>query len=251
MDFQFSWRTGTMSGRDETGERRPRLGGIAKSAGALMPIECACGQAGRRTSAVKAAVVLAAVLVAGIALGPAASPAAAAEPHWPSGTYKYIAVDQPVADALTEFGRNIGIPVRVSKAVKGRLSAGMPVGSAEQFLEWVCNRYGLVWHFDGVAINVATEAEVQTEVLKLDANTASTAMERLETLGVADLRFPVKVSDKDDLVSVSGPPSYIALVKRTLGVPARAADTGDKVVPVRVFRGKQAEAQEVPAGKTK
>lgn len=177
--------------------------------------------------------------------------ATAAEPAWPSGTYKYITVNQSVGEALVEFGKNIGVPVRVSGDVKGRLGAGMPVGTAREFLEWVCNRYGLVWHFDGSSLNVATEAEVQTEMIKVDANTASGVTERLAALGVSDPRFPVKVSEKDDLVSVSGPPSYLALVKKTLGVPSNAMRlTEDNRVPVRVFRGRSAEARNVPAEKT-
>ncbi|WP_292437397.1 type III secretion protein [Mesorhizobium sp.] len=194
---------------------------------------------------------LAAVLVFGDALR-----ADAAEPRWPAGPYKYITVDQSVTDALVELGRNMRTPMRVSKLVKGRLSAGMPVGTAREFLDEICNRYGLVWHFDGIVMNVATEAEVQTEMIPLDANAAAHAEERLSRLGVTDPRFPIKVSKEDDVVSVSGPPSYVELVRKTLGVPA-ASDTkpdsgpdSGKVVSVRVFRGKQADAQNVPPGKT-
>ncbi|MDG4884025.1 type III secretion protein [Mesorhizobium sp. WSM4884] len=183
--------------------------------------------------------------------GLAASRADAAEPRWPAGPYKYITIDQSVTDALVELGRNMRVPMRVSKLVKGRLSAGMPVGTAREFLEEICNRYGLVWHFDGIVMNVATEAEVQTEMIPLDANTAADAEDRLSRLGVIDPKFPVKVSRQDDVVSVSGPPSYIELVRKTLGVPAAKGNKQEpgKVVSVRVFRGKQAEAQTVPSGK--
>ncbi|WP_244537735.1 type III secretion protein [Mesorhizobium sp. YR577] len=194
---------------------------------------------------------LAAALTFGLVFGFASLQAIAAEPRWPSGPYKYITVDQSVPDALVELGRNMRVPVRVSKLVKGRLSAGMPVGTAHEFLKEICNRYGLVWHFDGIVMNVATEAEVQTEMIPLDANAAAGAQDRLSRLGVIDPRFPVKVSEKDDVVSVSGPPSYVELVRKTLGVPAApGAKPGDgKVVPVRVFRGRQAEAQNVPSAK--
>ena len=201
---------------------------------------------GRDTHAdrLRVACGLAAMLVFGIA-----SPQAnAAEPRWPAGPYKYITVDQPVADALVELGRNMRAPMRVSKLVKGRLSAGMPVGTAREFLQEICNRYGLVWHFDGIVMNVATEAEVRTEMIPLDVNTAASAEDRLSRLGVIDPRFPIKVSKQDDVVSVSGPPSYVELVKKTLGVPSTKQEPGN-VVPVRVFRGKQAEAQNVPSGK--
>lgn len=181
----------------------------------------------------------------------AASQANAAEPRWPAGPYKYITIDQSVTDALVELGRNMRVPMRVSKLVKGRLSAGMPVGTAREFLEEICNRYGLVWHFDGIVMNVATEAEVQTELIPLDANTAAGAEDRLLRLGVIDPKFPVKVSTQDDVVSVSGPPSYIDLVRKTLGVPAAQGGKQEpgKVASVRVFRGRQAEAQSVPSGK--
>lgn len=188
---------------------------------------------------------LAMVLVFGLA----SSRANAAEPRWPAGPYKYITVDQSVTDALVELGRNMRVPMRVSKLVKGRLSAGMPVGTAREFLEEICNRYGLVWHFDGIVMNVATEAEVQTEMIPLDANTAASAEDRLQRLGVIDPRFPIKVSRQDDVVSVSGPPSYVELVRKTLGVPAASSPKREpgKVVSIRVFRGgKLAETQNVP-----
>lgn len=203
-----------------------------------------------RFSGVRAAFVACGLAMI-LAFSLASSPANAAEPRWPAGPYKYITVDQSVADALVELGRNMRVPMRVSKLVKGRLSAGMPVGTAREFLQEICDRYGLVWHFDGIVMNVATEAEVRTEMIALDANTAAGAEDRLSRLGVIDPKFPIKVSRQDDVVSVSGPPSYVELVRKTLGVPAAPITKQDvgKVVPVRVFRGRQAEAQNVPSGK--
>lgn len=188
------------------------------------------------------------MVAAGLLLAAGAA-AQAAEPRWPEGTYKYITVDQPVADALVEFGRNIGTPVRVSKEVKGRLGTGMPVGTAHQFLDWVCSRYGLVWHFDGATIHVFAETEVQTELIRLDANAAEGAAEKLTSLGLSDPRFPVNISEKDDMVSVSGPPSYVQLVRKALGASRPKPKEGPQSIPVRVFRGKTAEQQEFQAKK--
>ncbi|TIW30870.1 MAG: type III secretion protein, partial [Mesorhizobium sp.] len=56
-----------------------------------------------------------------LAFGLASSQANAAEPRWPAGPYSYITVDQSVADALVELGRNMRTPMRISKLVKGRL----------------------------------------------------------------------------------------------------------------------------------
>lgn len=178
------------------------------------------------------------------------SNAASAEPDWPAGPYRYIVIDQSVADALVEFGRNIRTPVRVSEKVRGRLSAGMPIGTAREFLDSVCQRYGLVWHYDGAVLNIATDAEIQTAIIRLDANSSARAIARLDQLGIADTRFPIKLSEESDVISVSGPPSYLALVRDSLGVssgPAYATDAaGNRIVPVRVFRGKTSEARNVP-----
>ncbi|HEV2503937.1 MAG TPA: type III secretion protein [Mesorhizobium sp.] len=173
----------------------------------------------------------------------------AAEPRWPDGPYRYITVDQSVRDALIELGRNMGLTVRVSDQVKGRLSGSMPAGTAKTFLDELCSRYGLVWHFDGLVLNVATEAEVRNETIPLDANTAAGAEEKLNRLGVIDPRFSLKVSQQDDVVQVAGPPSYVDLIRKTLGVSAK--QSAQKAVSVRVFRGRQAEAQIVPAEKPK
>ena len=161
------------------------------------------------------------VAVVAFVFGVSASHAIGSEPRWPAGTYKYITVDQAVGDVLVEFGRNIGVPVKVSNKVKGRLSAVMPLGTAREFLEAVCNRYGLIWHFDGSVLNVATEEEINTELLMLDVDAAARASERLERWGVADSRFPIKISKSDNVVSISGPPSYVELVKKTLGLPVQ------------------------------
>lgn len=190
--------------------------------------------------------ILALLLMLGLA-----GRSAAAEPHWPSGPYKYIAIDQSVSDALVELGRNMGMPIRVSAEVKGRLGAGMPQSSARAFFEAICSRYGLVWYFDGIVMNVATEAEIRTEILPLSANAVAGAQDRLSRLGVLDPRFPVTISRQDEAVSVSGPPSYIALVKQTLGQAAapQPKQQSAKVTSVRVFRGgKQAEVVDVPSG---
>ena len=84
-------------------------------------------------------------------------PALAAEPEWPEGPYKYITLDQSVPDALVEFGRNIGVPVKVSEQVKGRMGPGLPRGTARQFLDALSQRYGLVWHYDGSTMNVSAD----------------------------------------------------------------------------------------------
>jgi type II secretory pathway component GspD/PulD (secretin) len=177
----------------------------------------------------------------------AIAPANAIEPDWPDGPYKYIAVDQPVDAALVEFGRNLGISIKLGKGIKGRLNSGEPHESARVFLDWVCDRYGLVWHYDGSTLNIVTEADLRTEIVQVDGEAMPDLAERLDRLGVSDSRFPLRVSEEDRAVTISGPPSYIALVKQSVGL----GDSGtvSKEANVRVFRGRTVDVQPVTSAK--
>lgn len=182
---------------------------------------------------------LACLLAAG-ALAALPAPACGAEVNWPPGPYNYIVLDQDVRDVLVEFGRNIGLPVKLSDQIKGRLRNMMPAGGAQDFLRRLCEGQGLVSYFDGYVLHINTAAEIKTEVLPLGGKiTADEAMERLRKLGIEDARYPLR-STSDGLVSVSGPPEYLTLLRKTLGVrPPRPANEEAvmDVARVKVFKG--------------
>ena len=187
-----------------------------------------------RKSSVLAGLFAAAALMA---LPP---PAGAADVKWPQGPYNYIALDQDVRDALVEFGRNIGLPVKLSDQIKGRLHNVMPAGAAEDFLRRLCDGHGLVSYFDGYVLHINTVAEIKTEILPLGGRmTVDEATERLRKLGIEDARYPLR-SSSDGLVSVSGPPQYLTLLRQTLGVrpprPAKEEPMFDEP-RVKVIRG--------------
>src|SRR5215471_7622238 len=89
----------------------------------------------------------------------------ASEPKWPQGQYKYLVIDQDIKEVLTEFGRNIDVPVEVSDQVKGRLRGQLPVATAREFLNQLCESYGLVWYFDGAALHINAKSEIKTELI--------------------------------------------------------------------------------------
>jgi type III secretion protein C len=173
----------------------------------------------------------------------------AVEPQWPAGQYKYVVIDQDLKDVLTEFGRNAKLSLRISDAVGGKRVRGeVKAGSAEQFFKDLCASYGLVWYYDGAVVYVNSESEVRTELIDLGRLAEKGVgekklIEKLESLGAADHRYSVK-SSGDNLISVSGPPAYVAMVKQTLTSMARAAaarttteTAGGDDTRVRVFRG--------------
>jgi type II secretory pathway component GspD/PulD (secretin) len=184
--------------------------------------------------------------VVALALACAGQPAFGLEPKWSADPYKYIVVDQDLKAVLTEFGRNLDIAVEVSDQVKGRMRGRLPAGTAEQFLSALCESYGLVWYFDGAALHVSAKSESKTELVdvgQLPAADLKALPDKLEKLGIADRRFPLRTTDNVGVISVSGPPTYVSLVRQTLAAmirsatpPAPEGNQKDEV-GVRVFRG--------------
>lgn len=150
------------------------------------------------------------------ALASSIAPVRGLEPRWPPGPYKYLVFDQDLKDVLTEFGRHIDVPVEVSNQVKGRLRGRLPVAGSREFLNQLCESYGLVWYFDGSTLHINAKTEVKTELINIGGLPSDQLTARLSALGIADSRFPVRSTPDGGVVSVSGPPSYIALVRQTL-----------------------------------
>src|SRR5215469_9412513 len=162
--------------------------------------------------------------------------AEAMDPKWPPGPYKYVVIEQDLKDALIEFGRNINVPVKVSDEVKGKLRGDLGTGSAEEFFKRLTASQGLVWYFDGSVLNVNAASELRTEVIDLGWILPTDVVSKLTKLGIADPRYPIRTTSGSSVISVSGPPPYIALVRQTLIAMSRQVPQGEDT-RVRVFRG--------------
>jgi len=164
--------------------------------------------------------------------------AVAGEPRLPSGTYKYIVIDQDLRDTLMEFGRNVGLPIEVSDRVRGRLRGPLSVSTADEFLKGLCASYGLVTYFDGTKLHINSEAEIRTETIGLERMPTNDPVGKLGELGIIDARYAVRAQADARIVSVSGPPAYVALIRQTLATLAAAPKIGGgDETRVRVFRG--------------
>jgi type III secretion protein C len=162
--------------------------------------------------------------------------AGALDPKWPPGPYKYVVIEQDIKDALIEFGRNINVPVKVSDEVKGKLRGDLGAGSAEDFFKRLTSGHGLVWYFDGSVLHVNAASELRTEVIDLGRVPPTDVVAKLSKLGIADPRYPIRTTPGSGIISVSGPPPYIVLVRQTLIAMARNVPQGEDP-RVRVFRG--------------
>jgi type III secretion protein C len=179
-----------------------------------------------------------------MSVGPAlVGPTLGADLPLPPGPYTYLVIDQDVKGVLIEFGRNAGLPVDLSDQVKGRLRGQIPTATAREFLDGLCESYGLVWYFDGTALHVSAKTEVRTELVSIGRLSPAEAVEKLKALGVSDARFPVRTTEDTGIVSVSGPPPFLSKARQTLTAlasrvpPPVREDSGGDEIRVRVFRG--------------
>lgn len=174
---------------------------------------------------------LLAIAVLGLALP------AAAETAWFDKPYGYVVIDQDVRAALTEFGRNLHLPVVMSDAVKGRIRGEVSAEKAGPFLDRLAAANGLTWYFDGAVLNVSAESEFATRVLNTGRLGSKAVAAEMRQLGLFDERFTLRASPDGRVLTVSGPPAYVAaveqLVQRMQPPPMVAGDDPR----VRLFRG--------------
>jgi type II secretory pathway component GspD/PulD (secretin) len=169
----------------------------------------------------------------------AVGPVLSADLPLPPGPYRYLVIDQDIKGVLVEFGRNVDLPIDVSDQVKGRLRGQISTATARQFLDGLCESYGLVWYFDGATLHINDKTEVRTELVSTGRLSPGEAAEKLSALGISDARFPVRTTEDTGVVSVSGPPPFLSQARQTLTALGRRVpeDSGSDEIRVRVFRG--------------
>jgi type II secretory pathway component GspD/PulD (secretin) len=166
----------------------------------------------------------------------ATAPESAASAEWTEKPYHYVVIDQDVRGILTEFGRNLGIPVVLSDKVRGRARGELRAKTAGEFLQRIAEAQDLTWYFDGSVLHVSADEEYATQVMDVGVDSSALVRE-LDRLKLSDQRFSIRATPNSQLVGVSGPPAFIAAVRQTaerLKPPPRVAGDDPRV---RVFRG--------------
>ena len=153
-----------------------------------------------------------------------AAPAFAAPMQLPDGIYPYSVLDQDVTAVLREFGQNLGLRVKLSAKVSGTVKGKLPRLPALEFLNHVCQMYGLEWYYDGATLHISSVSEETTRFLPLQKTVLLPVLvESLKKLSFYDERYPIRTGAGGASVIVTGPPVYAALIEQTLlmqgGVP--------------------------------
>ena len=131
---------------------------------------------------------------------------------WRMPTYTLVARDMDLRVALDTFAVAEGLSVVMSPSVTGVFSGDFRDVSPEKFLDKLATTHNLIWYYDGAALYLYGAGEIATMLIDLQYMKAGEVRTMLAELGVEDARFPLKTTSNDELVMVSGPPRYVALV---------------------------------------
>jgi type III secretion protein C len=175
----------------------------------------------------------------------------AAQLKLPDSTYTYTVINQDLPAALLEFGSNLTIKVNVSQEVRGRIQGRLPDLPPLAFLNRLASLYNLEWYFDGQVLHVTSARESQSRLLVPGPVPFERLASTLSAFDVADERYAVRPAPNTQLVLVTGPPRFVALVEQTLNgliaeeqarpksAEARAEPTVPRDTVLTVFRGAQ------------
>ncbi|MCQ8239621.1 hypothetical protein [Rhizosaccharibacter radicis] len=166
---------------------------------------------------------------------------------WQAERYPYSVVSENVHDALTNFGYNLGVRVMVSPHVAGVVQGRRADGSARQFLDDVTRANDLDWYSDGTVIYVSPSSEEQTAVVPLNGFSFDVMKKELEQQKLFDDRFRMTKQIGDGAAILSGPPSFVAVMKQA--IEARVGN-GIESIPgasqdLVVLRGSQSSSMKV------
>lgn len=139
-----------------------------------------------------------------------------AEGDWGARPFNYAVVDQDLRQVLQEFGRNLGVLVRIGDDVHGHVRNLGRCPDAKSFLDKVAADQNLVWYDDGATIHVASADDIQSKIVSLSGVSFEQLSEALGHLGLSGKRFGVRPSTNEDLVNVTGPRDFVALVEQTI-----------------------------------
>ena len=167
---------------------------------------------------------------------------ASGRPSWFARPFQYVVINQDVRGVLTEFGRNMGVPMILSDKVGGRVRGEVvertkSQQTAGEFLNRLAEANGLTWYFDGSILYVSVDQEFSTQLIEVGSLTSDAIVAELRRLILMDDRFSVRSAGNAGLISVSGPPAFVAIVRQVIEKLRPPAPVAGDDPRVRVFRG--------------
>lgn len=201
-----------------------------------------------RMIACGASVLNRAALAGALALSMAAT--AYAAPSWPQAPYSYYAENDSLQTVLRDFAAGFSLSAQIGRNVAGVVNGRFNTGTPSEFLDRLGGVYGFTWFVHAGTLYVSHASEVTTASVSAQGGSISSLRQALSQLGVLDERFGWGEMPEQGVALVSGPPAYVALVRRTVAALPLGDSGGGRTTPdnggqqVAVFRLRHASVND-------
>ena len=156
--------------------------------------------------------------------------------------FSYYADHQDVGTVLMTFARTQGYTAAISPQIQGTLSARFQDVQPADFLSGMQSAFNVNWYTLGRTLYFYSNSELQRTFLSPRTGSARDLYEALQHSGVFSPQLPATLGAMGDMISVSGPPDYLAQIQNA--VASYEASQTEKIV-MRVFPLKYAWAEDM------
>jgi type III secretion protein C len=165
--------------------------------------------------------------------------AGAAEIHWRTSDFSYVAQNKPLKEFIREFAAEQGLNVVIAQDVEGTVNGKFNL-TPQSMLDLLASSFGVTWYYDGNVLYVSSAADMSSQVLPLGAISADQLQAALNRLNIAERRYPVSYDRAHNTARVAGPKRYVDLVKETVAALNENGGAEDSGIPgthseIRVF----------------
>ena len=170
-----------------------------------------------------------------------ASLAIAAPAPWPAASFQYFAKQFPMSKVFGDFAGAFGLKLVISPQVDGKLNGDYTANTPTQFLDTVTAAYGLTWYYQGGVLYIDKASETMSRTLRVSRSDVASLKQALTSLGIFDARFGWAEFAERGVIVMSGPPSYVNLVTKTIDDLGMGPGGGEEM---RVFPLRHARAED-------
>ena len=159
-------------------------------------------------------------------------------PHEP--VYTVVAKDEDIRKVLEGFAANLGIPIKMSAALKGRVN-GKISERPGAFLQKLANVYNIMWYYDGSVLFVYSSEEVVTKIVRVKHTSIAKLKRTLKRLEILDDGSRWQSIPQQKLAYISGPPRFVELASELSQVLDESVSKNSGAFAVEIFPLKYAD----------
>ncbi|MEM6603549.1 MAG: hypothetical protein AAF621_05820 [Pseudomonadota bacterium] len=125
----------------------------------------------------------------------------------------YTVLQQDIKSALKDMSTQMNTAITVASNIKGKVAAGEYRGRGRDILDQMVADLNLQWFYDGNAIYVSNISDAQMKIMRLKDFSIDTLEAALTNIKLDTSSYPLRYDAYNNMVTVYGPPRYVAMVE--------------------------------------